>query len=73
MSSNKEMNLREAAAEGARLVKDGKVNAAVAAILKPLVHQAKKALEFRDPFLWSSWERSGAGWGRGPCEQCASL
>ena len=51
MSSNKEMNLREAAAEGARLVKDGKVNAAVAAILKPLVHQAKKTLEFRDAQL----------------------
>jgi hypothetical protein len=48
MSNNKELNLREAAAEGARLVKEGKLNANVIAVLKPLVHQAKRVLGYRD-------------------------
>jgi len=55
------LSLREAAAEGARLMKDRKVKAEVAAILKPLVHNAKKVLGYRDDQLAKAKKRAGKG------------
>ena len=60
MSKTKErkLNLRAAAAEGARLVRSGKVNANLAAVLRPLLHQAKQTLAYRDDQLAKAAARS---------------
>lgn len=50
-SKQAEPTLRWAATEGARLVREGRINAKVAELLKVLVHSAKKTLEFRDAQL----------------------
>ena len=59
MSKEGKLNLRTAAAEGARLMKEGKVKAEVADILKPLVHNAKKVLGYRDDQIAKAAKKKG--------------